>query len=87
MSSPTPVIDTEAQPATLKIGDRVVVKNTLLFTGRTGVLCPTSGHPDDFWDVYVLLDNTLEGSCSNAQLIGVSIDQIEHLTQEGVTPS
>lgn len=39
---------------------RVEIVNTMLYNGRTGVLHPTSGHPEDFWDYTVVLDATRE---------------------------
>lgn len=40
----------------LQIGDRVRIKNSFLYTGRTGVLQPISEDPEDFWDFTVLLE-------------------------------
>ncbi len=40
----------------LAIGTRVRVKGTSLYDGRTGILMPNSGHPEDFWDYTVKLE-------------------------------
>lgn len=59
---------------TIKLGDRVRVKNTMLFDDRVGEIIPTSGHPEDIWDWYVTLEpRGLDGS----QRIGVMLNQIE----------
>jgi hypothetical protein len=51
-----------------KLGDRVVVKETLYYNGRHGKLIPTSEHPDDPWDFYVLLDDTATIGVMNSQI-------------------
>lgn len=62
------------RPCPLRYGDKVRVKNTSLFDGRVGIVRPTSGHPEDIWDRYVMLEpKGLDGSRS----IGVMLDQIE----------
>lgn len=67
-----------------QLGDRVRVKDSLLFDGRVGEIIPTSGHPDDPWDHYVTLEaEELYGP----QRIGVTIDQIEPLEDEATEPA
>jgi hypothetical protein len=61
------------------VGDRVVVKDTLLFNDRVGTLVPTSGEPDDPWDWCVELDalGNSHVSIFSARKIGVSEYQID----------
>lgn len=49
-------------------GAKVRVTNSMLYTGRTGFLRPTSSDPDDWWDYNVELDD---------RVIGVTHDQVE----------
>jgi hypothetical protein len=42
----------------LRIGDKVRVKDSMLYSGRVGVLKPNSGEYDDPWDFTVLLEAT-----------------------------
>lgn len=63
---------------TIQLGDRVRVKNSMLFDGRVGEIIPTSGHPDDPWDWYVSLEPS---GLYGRQRIGVMLDQIELLEQ------
>lgn len=52
-----------------KNGKEVIVKNTLLYNGRKGVIeNPKERDSEDFWDLNVRLDDD--------RLIGVTIDQI-----------
>lgn len=44
------------QPPLFKVGDRVRVTKSMLYTGRVGVVQENSGLPDDPWDFNVLLD-------------------------------
>ena len=58
----------------IKVGDRVIVTRSLLYTGRTGIVKPASNNPDDFWDFNVVL----EGSRTEpVRTIGVTLDQLE----------
>lgn len=52
----------------VKIGDRVIIHNTLLYNGRTGVVVPNSGLYDDPWDFNVRLDD--------GRIIGVNRNQL-----------
>ncbi len=52
----TSVYPRPASKRPLRIGDRVRIKDSLLYTGRTGVLQPISEDPEDFWDFNVLLE-------------------------------
>ena len=59
----------------IALNDRVRIKNTMQFNERIGTVIPTSDHPEDFWDWYVLLDSDADGF-SNSQVIGVTLDRI-----------
>ena len=60
-------------------GDRVIVKNSLLYTGRTGVLGPISDNPADFWNFEVELDETKD---EKSRVIGVMDYQVELCNEE-----
>lgn len=67
----------------LALGDRVRVKDSMLFEGRVGEIIPTSGHPDDPWDHYVTLEpQGLYGS----QRIGVMSNEVDLIDDETEVP-
>lgn len=57
-----------------RVGDRVVVRNTLMFNGATGTLVPSLGDPYDFWAYNAILDDV--------RRIGVDAHQVARLDQE-----
>lgn len=71
---PSPYYDRQAQEALPKpkIGDRVIVQNTLLYNNKTGILQEVPGPPEEWnlasWDFHVLLDD--------GRTIGVDRDQV-----------
>lgn len=72
---------TEIRPlnaGTFKSGDKVVVQNSLLYTGRTGLVeeIPESKRKVEMWDYYVILAAKGE---NDERLIGVNRDQIRPL--------
>lgn len=69
----------------LTVGTRVRVKDSLLYTGRVGVLTENSGHDDDPWDFNCVLEPTEvpEGTSKimakiyDERIIGVHDSQVE----------
>ena len=62
----------------IPFGTKVRVTNSMLYTGRTGVLGPISDDPEDIWDYTVVLDPA-EGDKVVDRKIGVSDFQVEKL--------
>ncbi len=59
-------------------GTRVLVKDSRLYTGRTGILGPISDDPEDIWDYTVVLDDVPADKVTQRR-IGVSDFQVEKL--------
>lgn len=60
----------------MNYGTRVRIKDSLLYTGRTGTLKPISEHPEDPWDYYVDLDAIGTLGIETARTIGVHDFQV-----------
>jgi len=68
----------ESNPFTedVRVGDRVRVTKSLLYTGREGVVQPNSGDPEDFWDFNVILDATADEESRRIGLDAYAVERI-----------